>query len=182
MIRPAMGRTLVASALLVSWAGSHTLAQAPVPGASKEPIEIVADLLTVEQARQVAIFSGNVQAIQGEMTLTADRLAVFYAEGAGADAAPAGVGQGTQITRIEAEGNVKVATPRDTAAGDRGVYDVAAQTIRLEGNVVLTSGSNVVRGVELDVDLQRNVSTVRGGAGGAAQRVRALFVPSSDGS
>lgn len=182
MTRSASRRRLAAGLLLGALGAAHALAQTPVPGASKEPIEIVADLLTVEQARQVAIFSGNVQAIQGEMTLTADRLEVFYAEGAGADAAPAGVGQGTQITRIEAEGNVKVANPSDTAAGDRGVYDVAAQTIRLEGNVVLTSGSNVVRGVELDVDLQRNVSTVRGGAGGAGQRVRALFVPGSDGS
>ncbi len=173
---------LVAGILLAVLAGPGAFAQAPMPGASKEPIEIVADLLTVEQNRQVAIFSGNVQAIQGEMTLSADRLEVFYAEGAGGGAAATGVGQGTQITRIEAEGNVKVANPSDTAAGDRGVYDVAAQTIHLEGNVVLTSGSNVVRGAELDVDLQRNLSTVRGGAGGAGQRVRALFVPDADGS
>lgn len=173
---------LITSLLLIGLGGAVVLAQAPVPGASKEPIEIVADLLTVEQARRVAVFSGKVQAIQGEMTLSADRLEVFYAESGGAGETAGGIGQGTQITRIEAEGNVQVANPSDTAVGDRGVYDVAAQTIRLEGNVVLTSGANVVRGAALDVNLQTNVSTVRGGTGGTNQRVRALFVPDSDGS
>lgn len=181
MNRHRMLLPLAAGLLLAGLGGPDVPAQAPMPSASKEPIEIVADLLTVEQARRVAVFSGNVQAIQGELTLTADRLQVFYAESGGAGAAPAGVGQGTQITRIEAEGNVQIANPSDSAAGDRGVYDVAAQTIRLEGNVVLTSGGNVVRGAELDVDLQTNVSKVRGGPGGAAQRVRALFVPESGG-
>jgi lipopolysaccharide export system protein LptA len=171
---------LLAAALHAAVAAAQ---QPAMPGSGSEPIEILADVLTVEQERQVATFSGNVQAVQGEMTLTAQRLRVFYAE-AGDDAAPASaVGQGTQVTRIEAEGTVRLSNPTDTAEGDRGVYDVAAQTVRLDGNVVLTSGDNVVRGSRLDMDLRTNVSTVRSVAeGGQQQRVRALFVPKKNGS
>jgi lipopolysaccharide export system protein LptA len=173
---------LLAAALHAAGAG----AQPAMPGSGSEPIEILSDVLTVEQDRQVATFSGNVQAVQGEMTLTAQRLKVFYAEAdSGTEAAP-GVGQGTQVTRIEADGNVRLSNPTDTAEGDRGVYDVAAQTVRLEGNVVLTSGDNVVRGSRLDMDLRTNVSTVRsvaeGGGQQQQQRVRALFVPKKNGS
>lgn len=178
-----MIRVAFLALLLVGIPLAAAQAQPAMPGSGSEPIEILADVLTVEQASQVATFSGNVQAVQGEMTLTAARLKVFYAQGDAAAGSVAGPGQGTQVTRIEADGDVRLSNPTDTAEGDRGVYDVAAQTVRLDGNVILTSGDNVVRGSSLDMDLRTNVSTVRStGGDGAGQRVRALFMPGKDGS
>ena len=86
---------------------------------------------------------------------------------------------------IEAEGKVSISNPHDTATGDRGVYEVPAQKMSLFGNVVLTSGDNVVKGSQLDMDLATNVSTVHSDPGNAdrrQQRVRALFVPGKKGS
>ena len=172
-------RGLLGLGLLLA-ASTTAMAQA-VPGANSEPIEIVSDSLTVEQDRKVATFTGNVQALQGKMTLTAATLRVYYAEGQGSGGG--GMGQGTSIKRIEAEGQVRLSNPTDTAQGDRGVYDVAAQKVTLEGNVVLTSGTNVVRGAALDMDLRTNVSTVRSaGQTPQGERVRARFQPEKQGN
>jgi lipopolysaccharide export system protein LptA len=172
-------RALVAALLLASALPAAALAQA-IPGQDRtKPIEIVADTLVVDQAQDLATFSGDVRAVQGDMTLSSDLLRVFYSQG------EAGQAQGGQaIRRIEAEGNVKLASARDTAAGDRGVYDVAGAKVRLEGNVVLTRGESVVKGDTLEMDLATNVSTVRGRSGAddrREQRVRALFVPERGG-
>lgn len=138
---------------------------------SKAPIEIVADSLVVRQDERLAIFSGNVDATQGERSLRADELKVFYAEERSAG------GQG--IRRIEATGRVLVAEPGQTAQGDRGVYDPVAGRIQLDGNVVLTRGDNVVRGGQLEMDLVTGTAVVRAARPGGppGERVRALFVP-----
>jgi len=157
---------------IVAPGGPESRAQPLLPGQDKSaPIEIVADSLVVRQAERLAVFSGNVDATQGERSLRADELKVFYGE------EQLGGGQG--IRRIEAIGRVVVAEPGQTAQGDRGVYDPEAGKIRLDGNVVLTRGDNVVRGGQLEMDLATGTAVVRAAKPGGApgERVRALFVP-----
>ena len=59
--------------------------------------------------------------------------------------------------------------------GDNGVYDKAADTVVLTGNVVLTQGTNITKGDKLVYDLKSGHATVSGG------RVVGMFTPSSDG-
>lgn len=134
---------------------------------SSLPIEISADRLTVEQASRQALFTGNVEAVQGDMTLRADELVVAYDLEAGGDA-------GQAIRRIEARGNVVIASPEETARAQRAVYDVPAGRIVLEEQVVLVRGEDVVEGARLEIDLgsERAVMTAAG-----TTRVRALFHP-----
>ncbi len=178
-------RYLAATLVVLALPVAAAWAQPKMPGQdSSEPIEIIADKLVVQQETQIATFTGNVVAVQGEMTLKSDLLRVFYAEtgGAQASAAPA---DNTSVRRVEAEGNVSIANLKDTATGDQGVYDVPAQKVTLTGNVVLTSGDNVVKGSALDMDLATNVSTVHSDSASPdrrQQRVRALFVPGKKGS
>lgn len=146
---------------------------------SSLPIEITADSLEVLQEQKTATFTGNVDAVQGDMVLSADQLRVHYqGDGGGA---PAAEGAGS-IRRIEADGNVFLSSPRETAQGAAGVYDVQSSQLTIEGSVVLTQGDNVIRGQRLEVDLvsgrSRMVAAVPSTAGGSApERVRALFVP-----
>jgi lipopolysaccharide export system protein LptA len=148
---------------------------------SGKPIEIVSDRLTVEQNSQIATFLGNVDAVQGDMSLRADELRVYYIT----DEQRQAGGSDQSIRRIEAEGHVLVTTPTETAAGDSGIYDPITRKVVLEGNVVLTRGDNVVRGARLDSDLASGISTVTAAPvakgstapGKRNQRVRALFVP-----
>ena len=147
---------------------------------SSLPIEITADLLEVEQRDRIATFTGNVDAVQGDLVLSADKLRVFYTgnDRAG-EAAPGATGS---IRRIEAEGNVFITSPEETAQGETGVYDVADNLLALEGSVVLTRDDNVIRGQQLEIDLVSGRSRVTAAApsgegGGPRDRVRALFTP-----
>ncbi len=181
---------LVAALGLLLPAGAALAQTAALPGQdSSEPIEIIADKLVVQQDQQIATFTGNVVAVQGDMTLKSDLLRVFYEQQEGQQAGQPGdapaTADDTSIRRIEAEGNVNISNPKDTAKGDHGVYDLPAQKMTLTGNVVLTSGDNVVKGSSLDMDLATNISTVYSDSASAdrrEQRVRALFIPGKKGS
>ena len=143
------------------------------------PIEITADSLEVLQNQNIATFQGNVDAVQGDMVLSADQLRVHYRSGA--DGEPTAAGD-SSIRRIEAEGNVFLSSPRETAQGAAGTYDVAANRVTIEGSVVLTRDDNVIRGERLEMDLVSGRSQMFAGTpstegGNPAQRVRALFTP-----
>jgi lipopolysaccharide export system protein LptA len=145
------------------------------------PIEITADRLEVVQPDRVATFTGNVDAIQGDLVLRADELRVHYSGGEQAGSAE----QAGAIRRIEASGNVFLSSPRETAEGDAGVYDVASNSVTLDGEVVLTRGENVIRGRHLEIDLVSGRARVVGAATAAegaapGERVRAIFTPSED--
>ena len=159
------------------------------------PIEITADALEVRQRRNLATFSGDVDAVQGDLTLSAQSLDVFYGEEGGdpgADSGDAGADSGDaeadrgdaggpglgEIRRVVARGDVVVSSPREIARGAEGIYDVAAQTITLTGDVVLTRDDNVLRGNRLEIDLATGVSRLR--AAGEDGRVRARFAPAED--
>jgi lipopolysaccharide export system protein LptA len=175
------GPALLLGAAVLLLAGGGARAQPAQDGSAgggqDEPIEITADRLVLEQNQQVATFYGNVDAVQGDTTLRADELRVFYT---GSEERAAS-GSDQSVRRLEADGNVVITQPGETAEGRSGVYDVAAGTMMLEGDVVLTRTQNVVRGDRLDVDLDTGVSTVTVADGPAGesgrQRVRALFVP-----
>ncbi len=143
---------------------------------TRQPIEIVADRLTVEQSQGRAVFLGNVLAEQGEMLLRADRLVVYYALG------DDGAASEQAIRRIEVEGNVTIASTVESAVGDAGFYDVAGGRIELAGNVVLTREANVIRGDLLEIDVASQVATMSTSPGRpSTERVRALFRPAAAG-
>jgi lipopolysaccharide export system protein LptA len=138
------------------------------------PIEIAADALEVQQDKQIAVFSGNVDAQQGSIKLRADRIWVYYQGDAAEDAAQA-------ISKIDAEGKVFFSSGTETAEGDQGTYNVDNGVITLTGEVVLTQGNNVIKGNRVVFDLTTGQSTMDGDKRGGDGRVRGLFVPRRNG-
>lgn len=146
------------------------------------PIEITADSLEVQQDANVAIFRGSVDAVQGELNLRADQLTVHYKANAEGENA---------IRLIEAVGTVFLSSPEEMAQGEKGLYNIEADTVELFGSVVLTRGNNVIRGNHLIMNLITGESRMLGGVKGTTGansetgddgRVKALFVPSNDNS
>ena len=153
-------------------------AQSALSGAfdTDQPIEILADSLEVQQEKQVAIFEGNVQVLQGELRLKAAKLKVHYAENNGKKQADGS--SPPNIRKIDAEGNVFLSSPRETAKGDIGFYDVVNKKVQLTGNVVLTQGQSVLRGQKMTLDLVSGKSRIDGtGSGNSPGRVKGIFVP-----
>ncbi|QIB34188.1 LptA/OstA family protein [Ancylobacter pratisalsi] len=145
-----------------------------------QPIRIDANSLEVRDQEKQAIFSGNVVVQQGDTTMRCKELVVFYdGKGSGAASESTAMASGSPINsssvrRLEINGSVVVTTKEQTATGDQGVFESAANTITLTGNpVVLSQGPNVIRGKKLTVDLTTGTSRFEGG------RVESLLVPNS---
>lgn len=155
-------------------------------GDSNAPIDIKADMLEVQDANKIAIFSGNVVAVQGKMTIRSKRLKVKYTgERAGAaGAAGEKKSGGSQIISISAEGKVLIETGDDqTTTSDQAFFDVIKQTVTISGNVVLSQGENVIKGDQLVIDLKTNLSRfVNRGGTSKPQRVHGLFMPQKSGA
>lgn len=172
---------MVTSPLAAAFAQTPAPAPASTSGSllsaesSRGPIEITADELEVRQPDQVAVFKGNVLAIQGDLNLKSDKMTVYYRPGEEQKE-----GQ-ESVSKIEVEGNVFLSSPTETARGAKGVYDVDANEIRLLGGVVLTRAENILKGEALVYNMTtgKSVLTNAGKAAGSGKpdRVRALFVP-----
>jgi lipopolysaccharide export system protein LptA len=153
-----------------------------------QPVKIESDALEVRDKQRQATFMGNVKLTQGETILQCKSLVIFYEDpsaapatskkGAPATAQKQGVGTGTgqQIKRAEAKGDVRVTQKDQTATGDNGVFDVKANNVTLTGNVVVTQGTNVLRGDRMVVNLDTGVARVESDK---TKRVEGLFNPST---
>lgn len=65
---------------------------------------------------------------------------------------------GQEMTRIDADGNVVVTTPSEVARGDRGTYDINKKLAILTGNVKITRGQNQLNGKAAEVNLDTGIS------------------------
>lgn len=193
MIRTARSRLAVLALLLaVPAAAEQTRPGTTNTGRhdSNAPVDFDADRIEVQDRDHKATLIGNVHAVQGEMTLTADRVVALYqgnladAGGSGTAAAPAASGAQPKpkVQRLDASGHVVVTRPGEIAHGDYGIYDLQTKLVTLIGNVTLDRNGSVVRGGRLVVDQNSNRATVDGaavggaGAAGKGGRVSGRFI------
>ncbi|HEY3488573.1 MAG TPA: lipopolysaccharide transport periplasmic protein LptA [Candidatus Deferrimicrobiaceae bacterium] len=127
------------------------------------PIEITADRLSADNAKNSVTFEGTVHAKQGDVTLHADKIYAEYSKSVGA------------IEKIVADGNVRVTQPGRSATSARAVFYNLEQRIVLSGNTVLTQGENTLKGETVTIFLRENRSVVSGGEGGG--RVSGVIYP-----
>jgi lipopolysaccharide export system protein LptA len=127
-----------------------------------QPVEITSDRLDLDQAAGTAIFTGTVKVGQGELRLAADRVQVFYVEGAGEAAG--------QVQRMVANGNVTLSNGTEAAEADEAVYEVVGGTVDMAGDVLLTQGRNALSSQRLHIDLNAGTARVEG-------RVQTIFTP-----
>ena len=144
-----------------------------------QPIDITADELEVQTKNNTATFRGHVDAVQSDLKLQADRVTVYYRNPVGDEKLPNK--DASQISRIDASGNVILSSPTETVRSNWGVYDLDMKIVTLGGSVVMTKGGNNIRGDRLQLDLTTGVTRIEGGEGakGSDQggRVRGRFVP-----
>jgi len=157
---------LVLGALLVAGAAPAQQAQ-PARHNGNAPVDFDADHMEVHDLEHRAFLTGNVRAVQQDMTLTADRVTANYT-GSMANSGQSGGGS-PQVHRLDATGRVVVTRPTEVAHGDYGIYDVDKRLVTLLGKVTLDrTGPNAstVRGGRLVINLDTNQATMDGGAVG----------------
>lgn len=124
--------SVTVGALAQLFAAGGVSAQAiGLPGQNRQmPIEINADE-GIEWQRDASVYiaRGNARAVQGDVTIHAGTLIAYYRDGKEG---------GTEIWRMDAEKNVRIVSPNQTAFGDKAVYDV------IQGVLVLTGRTRLV--------------------------------------
>ncbi len=122
------------------------------------PVEVQADMLSVNNADGTAVFEGNVLVGQGEMRLAAARVQVEYGR------------DGKSIARLHATGGVTIANLADAAEAKEALYTIDTGVIVLTGDVLLTQGSSALSGQKLTIHLKDGTGVMEG-------RVSTVFVP-----
>ncbi len=141
---------------------------AQTAGKKAKDVDIEADQMRVIEEEFKAVFTGKVDAKRDDMTLNSDELVVHYEEKQQEDGS-----KKTEITRLEASGNVVIVTPTQKITGDWAKMNVGTNKATVGGNVVVEQQGSIVRGNELRVDLDRDISQMRGG------RVKGTFSSSN---
>jgi lipopolysaccharide export system protein LptA len=170
-----MKHALIFLAAITFGAASLQAAPAPKPIVGQHdnnaPISISSDSFQADLNAKSGTYTGNVVIIQGDMKLRANTVKLTTVNG--------------KADKVMANGNVVVDSPKSgTATGDNGVYSIVPRTVVMTGNVVLKKGKDVMRGVQLTVNLATGQAVLGGGVKSQTgsqnnSRVQAIFTPNS---
>lgn len=170
----------LALATLPGMAAAQTAAtQSQLSGLSisgKDPIQIESDRLEVVENDNKAIFTGNVNVVQGATQMKAGKMIVYYVKGGKGSVATGS----SNIDKLEVEDKVYLKSDTQVATGDRGTFDMTTQILVLTGSqVVLSQGTNVLVGCKLTANMKTGVAQVEGckGSGGDSGRVMMSITP-----
>jgi len=136
-------RRLLAAALAAA-----ALAAGPAFCKEKEkdeaPINIEADRMVSQEAKNSVVFIGNVDASQGKVTIRTDEMTVHYEE-SGPGGAKEASGRGkSKVKRLVCIGNVEVTQDDWLGTGERMDYYADERKVVLSGNAKASEGKNMV--------------------------------------
>lgn len=128
---------VVVTALLMPAAHAQTLSQEG--DQASPPIEVEADNgIEWQRDRSLVLARGNARAVRGDTEVRADVLSAHYRKGSNGD---------NEIWRLEADGNVQISSPTETAYGEKGIYDV-------DSGFLILSGGDDLRLVSEDTEVR----------------------------
>lgn len=133
---------------------------------AKGPVNVEANSMEINEGKNQAVFKGGVVATREGETMKADVMVVDYSDAKQADGSTA-----TEVSNLNANGNVTITTRTQVITGDAAKMNVQDNTLVVTGNVRVVQGKTVLVGQKLDVDLDTNRTLMTGG------RVRGTFVP-----
>jgi lipopolysaccharide export system protein LptA len=144
------------------------------------PIQIEADRMETSQEEGAVLFSGNVQARQGNLNINADEMTVLYTKaGPTPDAsAETAADLSQKIDKITAKGNVKIVQEDWVAAGDTMEFNADDRIVVLAGNAKAWQDQNMVTGEKIVLYLDKGKSVVERSTR-EGERVKAFIYPSS---
>jgi lipopolysaccharide export system protein LptA len=157
---------LAGLALVQPAAVAQTVDTKGAEAAKPQNVDIEADQMEILDAQKKAIFKGKVKAVRGKVTLNSDTLVVTYTETPDAQG-----GKKTDVTFLDASGNVVIVSGNQTVTGTTAHMDIKTNKVTVKDNVKVVQGKTVINGQQLLVDLNTNKSEMSGG------RVKGSFVP-----
>ena len=126
---------------------------------SSTPVEITSENLEVDQENSVATFTGDVIVVQGDITMTCQKMRVEYGENPDTGA--------NEIEVIRMSGGVTFVSPEEAAESDRAIYTLKTDIIVMLDNVLVTQGPTALSADKLTYNpdsgdglMEGNVKTI----------------------
>ena len=155
---------------------------------AKDPVDVSADQLYVNDNDKTALFMGKVVAQQGTSTLKTPELHITYEGKAAVEqltgAASPEPAQGSQLSRLVAKnGSVLTMGADRRVSSNLAEFDAKADTALFSGDVIVHQQKNVLHGARLFIDRKAGTSRMESPAedGQPAGRIAATFYQESDG-
>lgn len=130
-----------------------------------QPIDIRSDRLEANDAKKQMRFVGNVVAKQGDLTIYAQEITLYYSEESG------------DVDRVEALRDVRIVQGDKVATGGKGVFFNREAKIVLTDSPRVNQGEDFISGEKITVFINEERSEVSGQDGG---RVNAVFHPKGE--
>lgn len=133
-----------------------------------EPIVIEANELVFNQKSNKAVYTGNVIAKKGDMTLYADKMDIY-------------LDKNGDVIKIVATGNVRFyKKPDKEGRGSVAIYEKKSDTITLKGkNAILKQSENMVEGELIVYHIDTEITEVKSNR--EKQRVKTILFPKEKG-
>ncbi len=147
-------------------------ASQPVFFKANQKMHINADEVIVNLDSGETRFVGNVKISQGQTTVTAERMNVYYRKTEGGIK---NLDYKASIYKIVAGGNVRINYDNLVALTDKAVYTVDSQVLTLSGtDSKIISGANSITGPKFVMSMEKGSLVIEGNG---QQQVRALIFP-----
>lgn len=144
-----------------------------------QPVHIEADRMLSDQRDNMVVFTGNVVAVQGTLTINSEKMTVYHESNFGGNTSRTDTGEGQQIDRIVATGEVKITRGNLTATGEKVIFEISNEKIFISGNAKVWHQDNLVQGEKVVFDLTEGTTFFESGDQ-EGKRVKAFFYPEED--
>jgi lipopolysaccharide export system protein LptA len=151
------GFVLVGLVFSVAFAGDDEKASG-----SDRAIRITSERMESVDQKGTVLFTGDVVAVKGKMTIRTDRLEVFYEKGADGK---------KKLMQIIASGNVVIREGDRTGTAETAVYDKPGEIITLSGNARVQEGENRIQGEKIILYINEDRSVVESGSHGKVEAI-----------
>jgi len=122
-------------------------AASAVAAALKNPVNITADKLQVNNKQRQAIYTGHVVAVRGTTRIRCGRMIATYT-------------QAQEISRIECTGGAELEDRDRWARGDLATYETGTGVVELTGSPQARQGPNTMSGDRVLFDLAKDTLEV----------------------
>ena len=143
---------------------------------SSAPIHIEADRMISQEQKNSVGFIGNVDAKQGDITIRADEMTVYYTEDNGRKK---GHGRSSEVKKLICKKHVEITEGDWLGTGNRMDYFAKDRKVILSGNAKAWQGQNMVSGKTIIYYLDEKRSIVEQDKKKSG-RVKAVIHPESD--
>ena len=132
-----------------------------INSANAKQIKIISDKLEIIRAENISIFSGNVYAVEDNLSIWSEKLIITSSK------------DEKEVKEINAHGNVKIVREELSINGDKARYNPVQNKLSVFGKVEVLQNQSIILCDKIIVDLENSSSIM---SSDSNKRVEALII------